>query len=84
MERLAVRAPAREVEVIPVAESRSPPLLPNVAKCPEVTTRVMEHRVEYQANAPAMQLLAQRGEHRVITEAPVHVEIVGSVVAVRA
>ncbi len=84
MKRLAVRAAAREVEVIPVAVRRRAPLFTNVAKCPEVAPRVMEDRIEHQANSTPMQLAAERGERRFVAEAPVHVEIVGDVVAVRA
>ena len=83
-ERLAVRAATGEVEVIPVAVGRRASLLANVAKGPEVAAGVVEHRVEHEANAAAMQLAAERGERGVIAEAPVYVEIVGDVVAVGA
>ena len=83
-ERLAVRAATGEVEVIPVAVSRRASLLADVAKGPEVAASVVEHGVEHEANAAAMQLTAKRGERGVIAEAPVDVEIVGDVVAVGA
>src|SRR5580704_4213258 len=82
--RLAVRTATGEVEVIPVAVSRGASLLANVAEGPEVAARVVEHRVEHEADAAAMQLAADRGESGVIAEAPVHEEIVGDVVAVGA
>ena len=44
----------------------------------------MEHCVEHEANAAAMQFAAHRGERRIVAETPVHAEIVGDVVAVRA
>src|SRR5580693_6344556 len=83
-EWFAVRAATGEVEVIPVAVSRRAPLLADVAEGPEVAARVVEHGVEHEANAAAMQLAAYRGERGVIAEAPVHAEIVGDVVAVGA
>src|SRR5271154_7511883 len=84
LERFAIRAATGEVEVIPVAVSRRASLLANVAKGPEVAAGVVEHRVEHEANAAAMQFAADCGERGVVAEAPVHAEIVGDVVAVGA
>src|SRR5580658_8603254 len=84
LKRLAVRATTGEVQVIPVAVSRRASLFANVAKGPEIAPRVVEHGVEHEANAAAMQLAANRSERGVIAEAPVDAEIVGDVVAVGA
>src|SRR5277367_2598191 len=84
VERFAVRAAAGEVEVIPVAVSRRASLFADVAKGPEVAAGMVEHRVEHEANAAAMQFAADCGERGVIAEAPVDVEIVGDIVTVSA
>jgi hypothetical protein len=45
---------------------------------------VVEHGVEHETDAAAMQLAAESGERGVIAEAPVDVEIVGDIVTVGA
>src|SRR6204780_87463 len=76
VKRLAVRAAAAEVEVIPVAIGRRAPLLANVAKGPEVATCTIEDGVEHEANSAAMKFLAYRREHRVVAEPPINAEVV--------
>jgi hypothetical protein len=66
----------------PVAVRGGLPLDLQVAEGPEVTADVMEHAVQDQADAAAVQLRGQGGKRGVVTQAPVHPAVVGRVVAV--
>src|SRR5262245_33569568 len=54
-----------------------------LAKPPEAASDVVEHTVEDHADDPSVAGGHERGERIVVPEPPVHVEVVGGVVAVR-